>query len=47
MFNLVSVDCFFADSRGNIDWQVVDDEFNKVAVEMIEPFDAILFERVT
>jgi dihydrofolate reductase len=47
MFNLVSVDGFFAGTDGNIDWHVVDDEFNKAAVEMIQRFDTILFGRVT
>ncbi|HEV8340242.1 MAG TPA: dihydrofolate reductase family protein [bacterium] len=47
MFNLVSVDGFFAGPDGNIDWHVVDDEFNKAAVEMIKPFDTIVFGRVT
>ncbi len=47
MFNLVSLDGFFAGEDGNIDWHVVDDEFNKAAVAMIKPFDTILFGRVT
>ncbi len=47
VFNLLSVDGFFAGTDGNIDWHVVDAEFNKAAVEMIKPFDTILFGRVT
>lgn len=47
MFNLVSVDGYFAGEDGSLDWQVVDEEFNKAAVLMIESFDAILFGRVT
>jgi len=47
MVNLVSVDGFFAGSDGNLDWHVVDDEFNRAAVEMIMRFDTILFGRVT
>lgn len=47
MFNLVSVDGFFAGPDGNIDWHVVDEEFNQAAVEMITPFDTIVFGRVT
>ncbi len=47
MFNLVSVDGFFAGPDGNIDWHVVDAEFNRAAVDMIKPFDTIVFGRVT
>ena len=32
---------------GNIDWHVVDDDFNKAAVEMTARFDTMLFGRVT
>jgi dihydrofolate reductase len=47
MFNLVSVDGFFAGTDGNIDWHVVDEEFNQAAVAMIQRFDTILFGRTT
>jgi dihydrofolate reductase len=47
MFNLVSVDGFFAGPDGNIDWHVVDEEFNQAAVAMIERFDTMLFGRTT
>jgi len=47
MFNLVSLDGYFADPEGKSDWHVVDDEFNKAAMQMKEPFDTILFGRVT
>lgn len=33
VFNLVSVDGFFAGPKGEIDWYNVDDEFNKFAVK--------------
>lgn len=33
VFNLVSLDGFFAGQDGNIDWHVVDDDFNQFAVE--------------
>jgi dihydrofolate reductase len=47
MFNMVSVDGYFAGEDGNIDWHVVDDEFNKYAVETLKNIDTILFGRLT
>jgi len=47
MFNLVSLDGYFARSNGEIDWHVVDDEFNKFAIEQTKSFGAILFGRTT
>ena len=47
MYNMVSVDGYFAGADGNIDWHTVDDEFNKFAVEFIRGIDTILFGRVT
>ena len=47
MFNLVSLDGFFAGADGNIDWHVVDEEFNQAAIEMIRSYDTILFGRIT
>lgn len=50
MFNMVSLDGFFAGEDGNIDWHVADDEFNHFAVEFntnIYKVDTILFGRTT
>lgn len=47
VFNLVSVDGFFAGPKGNIDWHNVDDEFNKFAVEQTQTFGTIIFGRTT
>ena len=47
VFNLVSVDGFFAGLNGEIDWHMVDDEFNRFAIEQTSTFDTILFGRVT
>lgn len=47
MFNLVSIDGYFAGEDGSLDWQIVDEEFNKAAVMMIAAYDTILFGRVT
>ncbi len=47
VFNMVSVDGFFAGVDGNIDWHNVDDEFNKFAIEQLKEFQTILFGRTT
>lgn len=49
MFNMVSIDGFFADKNNRIDWHMVDDEFNKFAIEQMEndTVGAMLFGRVT
>lgn len=45
--NLVSLDGFFAGPTGEIDWHIVDDEFNRHAIDLLNTVDAILFGRVT
>lgn len=47
VFNLISVDGFFAGEDGSIDWHMVDDEFNKFAVEHTKEFGAIIFGKTT
>lgn len=47
MYNMVTLDGYFAGSDGNIDWHMVDDEFNKFATELIVTIDTALFGRVT
>ncbi len=47
VFNLVSVDGYFAGEDGDINWHQVDDEFNKFAVEQTKTFGAIIFGRTT
>jgi len=47
VFNLVSLDGFFAGVDGNIDWHNVDDEFNKFAIEQTRTFGAIIFGHTT
>lgn len=44
---MVSVDGFFARSNGEIDWHVVDEEFNQYAINLLNTLDTILFGRVT
>lgn len=47
VFNMVSVDGFFAGIDGNLDWHNVDDEFNKFAVGQTKEFGALMFGRTT
>lgn len=47
VFNLVSVDGYFAGPDGNIDWHNVDEEFNQFAVEQTNTFGTIIFGRTT
>jgi dihydrofolate reductase len=47
MFNFVSLDGFFAGPDGEIDWHVVNDEFNKFAADQMNSADGLLFGRVT
>ncbi len=47
VFNLISIDGFFAGEDGNIDWHMVDDEFNEFAVKHTKEFGAIIFGKTT
>ncbi len=47
VFNLISLDGFFARLNGDIDWHNVDDEFNKFAIEQTSSFGTIIFGRTT
>lgn len=47
VFNLLSVDGYFAGDDGNIDWHQVDDEFNTFAVEQTSEFGGIIFGKTT
>jgi dihydrofolate reductase len=46
-FNMVSLDGFFEGPNHDINWHLVDDEFNQFAVEQTSTVDTILFGRVT
>jgi dihydrofolate reductase len=43
----VTLDGYFAGPNGEIDWHVVDDEFNAQAAELLDSVDTLLFGRVT
>ena len=45
--NLVTLDGFFAGPNGEIDWFIVDEEFNQYAIDLLSKVDALLFGRVT
>jgi dihydrofolate reductase len=47
VFNLVTLDGYFAGADGNIDWHNVDDEFNQFAIEQTAEFGGIIFGRTT
>lgn len=47
VWNLISIDGYFADPDGEIDWHNVDQEFNEAAIEMLKSVDTILFGRIT
>lgn len=47
MFNMVTVDGYFASTDGNIDWHVVDKEFDRWAAESMKEFDTVMLGRVT
>ena len=47
MFNMMSLDGFFARPDGDLDWHNVDEEFQEFAIEQTGDAGALLFGRVT
>lgn len=47
VFNLITLDGYFARKNGDIDWHNVDDEFNEFAIEHTKRFGTLIFGRVT
>jgi dihydrofolate reductase len=47
LFNLVTLDGFFAGPNGEIDWHAVDEEFNTFAIEQLNTTGGLIFGRVT
>jgi dihydrofolate reductase len=47
LYNLISIDGFFAGANGEIDWHNVDDEFNEYAAAFLRSLDTLIFGRVT
>lgn len=46
-FNMMTLDGFFADPEGGIEWHNVDDEFNRFAVRQLAEAGTLVFGRVT
>ncbi len=46
-FNLVSLDGYFEGPDRDINWHIVDDEFNEFAIQQTGEFSVLLFGRVT
>src|SRR5215472_5517543 len=44
---MVSLDGFFGGPNGDIDWHIVDEDFNDFAIAQLNELDALLFGRVT
>jgi dihydrofolate reductase len=47
LFNMATLDGFFAGPNGEIDWHHVDEEFNEFAIAQLNSADGLLFGRVT
>ena len=47
MFNLMTLDGYFARPDGSIDWHNVDDEFNRFAEDQLTDTGGLVFGRVT
>ena len=45
--NLVTLDGFFAGPNEELDWFILDEEFNQYAIDLLSKVDALLFGRVT
>ena len=45
--NAVTLDGFFAGPNKELDWHIVDEEFNQYAIDLLSKVDALLFGRVT
>jgi dihydrofolate reductase len=47
LFNMITLDGFFAGPEGEIDWHTTDDEFNRFAIEQTSSAGGLIFGRVT
>ena len=47
LFDMISLDGFFEGPDRDINWHLVDDEFNEFAIEQLAEVDLLLFGRIT
>lgn len=47
VFNMMTVDGYFAGIDGDISWHVTDDEFNQFAIAQLQTTNTLLFGKVT
>ena len=47
MYNMVSIDGYFAGTNGELDWHNVDEEFNEYAIQFLDTVDTIMLGRIT
>ncbi len=47
LFNMMSLDGFFAGPEGELDWHNVDEEFNRFAIDQLDTAGALVFGRRT
>jgi len=47
LFNMMTLDGFFAGPEGALDWHVIDEEFFTFAIQQLELVDTLLFGRTT
>lgn len=47
LFNMISLDGFFVDPNGGLEWHHVDEEFNDFAIEQLDGSGGLIFGRVT
>jgi dihydrofolate reductase len=47
MFNLITLDGYFAGPKGDISWHQVDEEFNKYSIQQLQTSGGLVFGRIT
>lgn len=47
VFNMITIDGYYAGTDGNIDWHKTDDEFNEFAIKHTSEFGGIIFGKTT
>jgi dihydrofolate reductase len=47
LFNLITLDGFFAGLNGDISWHQVDEEFNEFSIHQLQTCEGLIFGRIT